>query len=112
MSFLQAPEYLPEVKEWCRRLSRVVNQAMQGKTNNTSETAVTLTANATTTTVTEAPNRIGEATVILFMPTTANAAAAMANIYVSSRSVANNTFTITHANTATVDRTFNYVLVG
>ena len=112
MAFLHAPDSLPDVSEWCRRMSRVINGAMQGKTNNTSDTAVTLTANAATTTVTEAPNRIGETTVILFMPTTANAATAMANVYVSSRSVANNTFTITHANNAQTDRTFNYVLIG
>lgn len=110
MGFLQAPENMPEPMEWCRRIARVVNQAMQGKTNNTG--TVTLTANATSTTVSEAPNRLGEETVILFMPTTANAAAAMTNVYVSSRSVANNTFTITHANTATTDRVFNYVLIG
>jgi hypothetical protein len=110
MSFLQAPEYMKEISEWCRRIARVTNQSMQGKTNNTG--SVTLTANAASTTVTEAPNKIGDSTVILFMPTTANAVAAMTNVYVSSRSVSNNTFTITHANTATIDRTFNYILVG
>jgi LDH2 family malate/lactate/ureidoglycolate dehydrogenase len=112
MAFLQAPENMPEVMEWCRRIARVVNQAMQGKANNTG--TVTLTANSATTTVTEAPNRIGDATVILFMPTTANAATEFGagSLYVSARSVANNTFTITHANNAQNDRTFNYVLVG
>lgn len=112
MAFLGAPVFMPDGREWTRRLAYIINQVMQGKTNNTSETAMTLAENVTTTTVTEAPNRIGETTVILFMPTTANAAAAMANVYVSSRSVANNTFTVTHSNTATTDRVFNYVLVG
>lgn len=112
MAFLQAPEFMPEVKEWCRRISRVVNQAMQGKTNNTG--TCTLTANSATTTVTEAPNRIGEETIVLFMPTTANAATEFGagTLRVSTRSVANNTFTITHVNNAQNDRTFNYVLIG
>lgn len=112
MAFLQAPEYLPEVKEWCRRLARVVNQAMQGKTNNTG--SCTLAANSATTVVTEAPNRIGEETVILFMPTSANAATEFGagTMRVSARSVTNSTFTITHVNNAQNDRTFNYILVG
>ncbi len=112
MSFLQAPEYMPDLKEWCRRIARVVNQTMQGKTNNTG--SVTLTANSATTVVTEAPNRVGEETFISFMPTTANAATEFGagTIYVSTRSVANNTFTITHANNAQADRTFYYVLIG
>lgn len=112
MAFLQAPESMPEVNEWCRRIARVVNQAMQGKTNNTG--TVTLTANSATTTVNEAPYRIGEETYIGFMPTTANAATEFGagTMCVSSRSVANNTFTITHVNNAQNDRTFTYILVG
>ncbi len=112
MAFLQAPEYMQNLNEWCRRLAQIINGCMQGKTNNTSETAVTLTANATTTTVTEAPNRIGETTQVILIPTTANAAAAIGTTYLSSRSVANNTFTLTHANDAQTDKIFNYILVG
>lgn len=104
------PSFLRNPLEWCRRLSECIFQIMQGKTDNTG--AVTLTANSATTTLTEASGRIGQNTVILFMPTTANAAAAMTNLYVSSRSVANNTFTLTHTNNAQVDRIFNYVLIG
>jgi len=112
MAFLGVPPILTNIPEWCRVMARTINGVMQGKTNNTG--TVTLTASSATTTVTEASNRIGEETVILFMPTTANAATEFGagSMYVSSRSVANNTFTITHANNAQVDRTFYYVLVG
>lgn len=110
--FLNAPEFNPDLKEWLRRTVRVVNNIMQGKTNNTG--SVTLAANTTTTTVTEAKGRIGQNTVILFMPTTAHAATEFGagTMYVSGRDVANNQFTVTHVNNAQTDRTFNYVLIG
>lgn len=96
--------------ELSRDYSRNIYKCFQGKTDNIG--SVTLTANSTTTTLTEAPDRIGANTVILFMPTTANAAAAMTNLYVSGRDVSANTFTLTHTNNAQIDRTFNYILVG
>lgn len=96
--------------ELSRDYSRNIYKCFQGKTDNTG--SVTLTANSATTTLTEAPDRIGANTVILFMPTTANAAAAMTNLYVSSRDVSASTFTLTHTNNAQTDRTFNYILVG
>ena len=85
---------------------------MQGKTNNTG--TVTLSASAASTIKTEVNGRIGQYTQILFFPTTANAATELAAgaMYVSARSVANNTFTITHANNAQTDRIFNYALIG
>jgi hypothetical protein len=46
----------------------------------------------------------------LFMPTTANAAAELATMFVSSRG--KQTFTITHANNGQTDRTFKYVVIG
>ncbi len=104
------PRFLRDPLEWCRRITNSVYEIMQGKTDNTG--SITLTANSATTTLTEAPGRIGQNTVILFMPTTANAASAMTNLYVSARSVANNTFTLTHTNNAQTDRIFNYVLIG
>lgn len=111
--FLTAPENMQaNVPEWCRRIARVLNDAMNGKTNNTD--TITLTANAATSTVTLATGRIGENTIILFMPTTAHAATEFGagSLYVSARDVLNNTFTITHANNAQTDRVFNFVLIG
>ena len=112
MAFLQLPEFMENSEALRRRTVQIINQIMQGKTNNTG--TATLTANVGTTTITEAPFRIGDTTVILFMPTTANAATEFGagTLYVSARSVANNTFTITHANNAQTDRIFYYVLIG
>jgi hypothetical protein len=108
--FLGVSEYQPNHPDLLRNIIRVIRGIMQGKTNNTG--TVTLTANATTTTITFAAGRLGQGTVILLSPTTANAAAALTNVYVSSRNVASNTLTLTHSNTATLDRTFSYVLIG
>jgi hypothetical protein len=82
-------------------------QALYNGRSNASGT-FTLTAGATSTTV-SAPNCSAQSAVFL-SPKTANAAAALATSYISA--VGNKTFTITHANTATVDRTFFYVCIG
>lgn len=110
--FLNAPEYYADLKEWLRRTVKVVNNIMEGKTNNTG--SVTLSASSSTTTVTEAKGRVGQNTIILLMPTTANAATEFGagTLYISARNVANNQFTITHVNNSQTDRTFNYVLIG
>jgi hypothetical protein len=81
---------------------------MNGKINATG--TVTLTASAATTSVSE--ERAGTGSVILFMPTTANAAAEQAagGMYVSSRT--KQAFTITHANNAQTDRSFGYIVIG
>lgn len=112
MAFDPVPIKMVDPLEWCRRIAYKSNELLNGKSNNIG--SITLTANQATTTVTEAAGRIGEDTVVLFMPTTANAAAEIGagGIYVSGRSVANKTFTITHANNAQTDRAFNYVLIG
>ena len=89
-----------------RQIAEVVNRTIDGKLNSTG--SVTLTASATSTVVAEA--RSGPDSVILFMPTTANAAAELATMFVSSRG--KQTFTITHANNGQTDRTFKYVVIG
>lgn len=91
-----------------REVSLVVNGIMNGKINATGE--VTLTASSATTAVTEV--RAGADSVILFTPTTANAAAEQGagGMYVSS--FGKQTFTITHANNAQTDRTFRYAVIG
>lgn len=67
-----------------------------------------LRANETTTTV-EAPN-IGEQSQIFFSPKTANGAAALTNVRVTT--VAPGTFTVTHSNTADADKTLGYAALG
>jgi hypothetical protein len=89
-----------------REISERVNRLNQGKMN--AVTTLTLTANAGSTTLTD--KRIGGATWIGLMPTTANAAAALATTYVSARGTG--TATITHANDANVDKTYGVLLIG
>ena len=95
-------------REWIRIVAEVVNNLMDGKDNALG--TVTLDPNQATTTLTDL--RIGPDSAILFMPTTANAAAELGNgtLYVSSRG--KQTATITHANSAQADRTFRYAVRG
>lgn len=85
---------------------RTINEMLKGRANNVGE--VTLDANVTTTTI--ADIRIKQTMTAVLIPRTANAAAAMTNVYISA--VADGSITLTHANTATVDRTFDYILHG
>lgn len=83
-----------------------LQQLAAGRSNATG--TVTLTANVTSTVV-SATNCAPGSAVFLF-PKTANAAAALSTTYISS--VGKQTFTITHASAASVDRTFFYVCIG
>lgn len=83
-----------------------VNLILAGKINATK--SVTLTAGATTTTLTDA--RISAASYIGLMPTTATASAAMDAVYVSART--SGSATLTHDNTADVDRTYLALIIG
>ena len=91
-----------------REVSQVVNNILEGKLNSTG--SFTCTASAATTAVTDF--RAGKESVILLMPTTANAASELGagTIFVSTR--AKQSFTVTHANNAQTDRTFDYVVIG
>jgi hypothetical protein len=84
----------------------VINQAVRelaaGASNSLGE--ITLSAGATTTLVTD--NRATAESHVSLCPLTANAAAALGTTYVSSRT--QGAFTLSHANAATVDRTFSY----
>jgi hypothetical protein len=84
----------------------VVRLLMRGRTNSTG--TVTLTENATTTTVNGLSVSSGDT--VLLTPTTANAAGEAGTIYVSS--VGQGTFTITHSNDTTTDRTFRWLSMG
>jgi hypothetical protein len=98
--------YDDDEKAHRRAICVVLNNAMQGKLNNTG--TFTITANVATTTLTDA--RIGSNSAVLLMATTANAAGALATTYFSS--FANGSCTVNHANNAQVDRTFRYAVVG
>ena len=73
-----------------------------------SASSVTLTASSATTVVSDA--KVSQQSRIFFFPTTANGAAELGagGMYVSSKG--DKTFTITHANNAQTDRTFDYVV--
>ena len=86
-----------------RVISTVVNNILDGKVNSTG--SITLTNSSTTTTLSD--DRIGEDSVILFMPTTADASSV--NIHVTGRQKGQ--ATLNHAS-ATTTRSFDYVIFG
>lgn len=91
-----------------KKIILAIQQLAAGRSNATG--TVTLVTGSATTVVTDRNCAVGTAP--LFTPTTANAATETGNgtMYVSA--VANGSFTITHANSATTGRTFLYVLQG
>jgi len=107
---LQFPDTPDGIKWAIRRLAEVLNLALRGALNNSG--TVTLTANAATTTLTDA--RIGFETAVVLVPTTANAAAEIGNgtLSISETGRVNGNVVITHANNAQADRTFRFLLSG
>jgi len=99
---------LPQSGGTPRETANVVNLLVDGKINAAG--SVTLGASATSTTVTD--YRVGSESVIVFTPTTANAAAEQGGgtMFLSAR--AKQSFTITHANNSQTDRTFIYIVIG
>ena len=91
-----------------RQTAQAVNLLIDGKFNSTG--TVTLTASAASTAVTD--YRAGPDSVIVFTPTTANAASEQGGgtMYLSAR--AKQGFTLTHANNSQTDRTFLYIVIG
>lgn len=91
-----------------RQTAQAVNLLIDGKFNAIG--SVTLTASAASTAVTD--YRAGPDSVIVFTPTTANAAAEQGGgtMYLSAR--AKQGFTLTHANNSQTDRTFLYIVIG
>ena len=87
-------------------VARGVRLLFQGKTNNTG--TITLTANTTTTTLSDP--RLTVESWVGFDPLTANAAADVPYALTANRN--NLAWTLTHSNAATTDRTFRSVIVG
>jgi hypothetical protein len=90
------------------KIVRAVRELFEGRSNAVG--SFTLAANAASTAVPAA--NCGAASTVLLTPTTAHAAAEIGNgtIYVST--VANGSFTVTHANNSQADRTFLYAALG
>ncbi len=100
---------LPPAGSSLREVITAIRELTRGRSN--AVTQITLTANVTTTTFTT--SNANENAEVFLTPRTANAAAALATTYATiSRIAGVNTVTITHANTATTDRTFGVGIFG
>lgn len=100
------PAFQPDQERHRRNIVNWAQWIMQGHLANTG--TVTLTPSAGTTTVTD--ERVGLNSVPILQPATANALSAQPTVWVST--ITTGSFTITHANTATADKTFRYALLG
>jgi hypothetical protein len=101
--------YVPGITESdLKKIVLAIQQIAAGRSNATG--TVTLATGSATTTVTTSNCAAGSTPILT--PATANAATELGNgtIYVSA--VANGSFTITHANSATTGRTFLYAILG
>jgi hypothetical protein len=90
------------------RIVSAIRQLNEGRTNATG--VVTLRASQTTTAVPAVTCAAGSR--VFLYPTNANSAAAVPTTWVSGTDVIKGQFTITHASTATIDRTFYWVCLG
>lgn len=101
--------YVPGTDE--RDLRKVI-MSLQGLASGRSNATgtVTLAANETSTTVHN--DNCAEGSFVLPFPLTASAAAEIGagTLYLSA--VVNKSFTLSHANSATTDRTFGYAIIG
>lgn len=104
-AFPNVPVEWSDEEEHRRKLAESVNNILDGKINSIG--SVTFTANQTTTTITD--EKIGSNSLIFLTPVTANAGGEV-GYYISA--VGDGSATITHANDARNDRTFNYLIAG
>lgn len=87
-------------------IADTINKILRGRANNVG--SFTLAASTVNTVVSD--NLFESSMVPLVIPTSANAAGALSGLYVSARS--NGSFTLTHASTAAVDKSFLYARWG
>lgn len=102
---------LPAINETDqKKINLSIQQLGAGRSNAVG--TVTLTLNSATTVVTTPTGICAPGSVPILIPTTANAATEFGagSWYISS--VGNDTFTITHVNSATASRTFLYAIHG
>jgi hypothetical protein len=101
--------YVPGITETdLKKIVLAVQQLAAGRSNAVG--TVTLATGAASTVVTDKNCAAGS--VPIAVPTTANAAAEAGNGTMFISAVANGSFTINHANSATTGRTFLYAIVG
>ena len=97
-----------DMGSWIRKVALAINAILAGRSNATG--TLTLTANAGTTTLTDA--RIQPMTCINWMPTTAHASAEIGAGTIYAGTVTAGSAIITHANNAQTNRIFTYSLLG
>lgn len=90
------------------KIVRAIRELFEGRSNAVG--MLTLTPSASSTVVT-APN-CGSGSTVLLTPKTANAAAEIGNGTLYIATVANGSFTVTHANNALADRSFMWAAFG
>lgn len=101
------PKNLPDEADHRRKIAEMLNDRInRGKFNCT--TSITLTPSVTTTTLID--ERLGAGSFVWFMPVTAHASTALANIYVTNQG--KGSCTINHASSANVDQTFTVLILG
>lgn len=101
--------YVPGITETdLKKVILAVQQLAAGRSNAVG--SVTLAVSAATTLV--ADKNCAAGSVPLLTPITANAATEVGNGTMFVSTVANGSFTVTHANSATTGRTFLYALIG
>lgn len=109
MSTPAVPYSSSNLPDWVRRIAHTLNSVLSGKLNVTTD--VTLTANASSTTLTDA--RIGfQSAVVPAMPTTANAAAEIGGGTLYIDTLIKGSCVIHHANNAQSDRTIRFLIIG
>ena len=99
-------ESFPATHRWIRDAASKLNPSIAREATS----LITFTANAASTTITDA--RIASTTAIDLQPTTANAAAANNTWYIAEATRVHGAVTIVHANNAQTDRTFRMKLAG
>lgn len=101
--------YVPGTSETdLRKIVMSIQQLAAGRSNAVG--TATLTANATSTVVSNANCSSGSTPILTAMTANAAAEVGAGTLYVSD--VANGSFTIRHANNAQTDRTFRYAIIG
>ena len=95
---------------YMRRMLEALNAVRKGKIECVTE--LTLTANSATTTFTD--SRLSVQSAVFFDPKTANAAAEIygGTMYVLTANRGTGVWTITNANNANADRTFQVIIIG
>lgn len=103
---VSVPVFQPDEERHRRKIADWSLQANQGHLQCVGN--VTLAASTVSTTV--ADSRIGINSFVGLMPMTANALSAGPTVWVST--IGTGTFSLTHGNSASVDKTFRYCLLG